>query len=408
VGKSQKAMKILMLGWELPPHNSGGLGTACYQLCKSLSKKNVDIEFMLPYNAEHDIDFMDVTAAHPQGVAEVMRSGIAYDSYKYILEDGTEEWLDIYQQQELFEHTVANLAEERQFDIVHAHDWLTFRAALRLKEMKNCPIILHVHSVESDRSGSQNGNPLVKEIEEVALHLADRVIAVSEHTKKAIMNDYGVPADKIEVVHNSIEPDDLVPLESDNVYRYLDMMRTQGYRVVVNIGRLTIQKGLPNLLRAAKEVIAKNPKTLFLIVGSGEQYYELIDLAADLGIGQNILFTDFQRGKNLRDAYAIGDLFVMPSVSEPFGLTPLEAIGYGTPALVSKQSGVSEILNNCLKIDYWDVDEMANQITVVMQNDALRDELFINAYREYQKLSWDSVSDKITRLYHAHHIGATA
>ena len=397
-----------MLGWELPPHNSGGLGTACYQLCKSLSKKNVDIEFMLPYNAEHDIDFMDVTAAHPQGVAEVMRSGIAYDSYKYILEDGTEEWLDIYQQQELFEHTVANLAEERQFDIVHAHDWLTFRAALRLKEMKNCPIILHVHSVESDRSGSQNGNPLVKEIEEVALHLADRVIAVSEHTKKAIMNDYGVPADKIEVVHNSIEPDDLVPLESDNVYRYLDMMRTQGYRVVVNIGRLTIQKGLPNLLRAAKEVIAKNPKTLFLIVGSGEQYYELIDLAADLGIGQNILFTDFQRGKNLRDAYAIGDLFVMPSVSEPFGLTPLEAIGYGTPALVSKQSGVSEILNNCLKIDYWDVDEMANQITVVMQNDALRDELFINAYREYQKLSWDSVSDKITRLYHAHHIGATA
>ena len=395
-------MKVLMLGWELPPHNSGGLGTACYQLCKSLSKKNVDIEFMLPYSADHGIDFMDVTAAHPQSVSEVLRSGIAYDSYKYILEDGTEEWLDIYQQQELFEQTVAELVKEREFDIVHAHDWLTFRAALRVKEAKNCPIILHVHSVESDRSGNKYGNPLVKEIEGISLHIADRIIAVSEHTKRAIIRDYGVPADKIEVVHNSIDPTELAPLDDQNIYRYLEMMRGQGYRVVVNVGRLTIQKGLPNLLHAAKEVIAHNPKTLFLIVGSGEQYYELVDLASSLGIGQNIIFTDFQRGKNWRDAYAIGDLFVMPSVSEPFGLTPLEAIGYGTPALVSKQSGVSEILNNCLKVDYWDIDEMANQITAVMQNDALRDELRNNAYREYERMSWHTVSDKVKDLYHAH------
>jgi len=395
-------MKVLMLGWELPPHNSGGLGTACYQLCKSLSKKNVDIEFMLPYSADHGIDFMDVTAAHPQSVSEVLRSGIAYDSYKYILEDGSEEWLDIYQQQELFEQTVAELVKEREFDIVHAHDWLTFRAALRVKEAKNCPIILHVHSVESDRSGSKYGNPLVKEIEGISLHIADRIIAVSEHTKRAIVRDYGVPADKIEVVHNSIDPTELAPLDDQNVYRYLEMMRGQGYRVVVNVGRLTIQKGLPNLLHAAKEVIAHNPKTLFLIVGSGEQYYELVDLASSLGIGQNIIFTDFQRGKNWRDAYAIGDLFVMPSVSEPFGLTPLEAIGYGSPALVSKQSGVSEILNNCLKVDYWDIDEMANQITAVMQNDALRDELRNNAYREYERMSWHTVSDKVKDLYHAH------
>lgn len=395
-----------MLGWELPPHNSGGLGIACYQLCKALSQKNVDIEFMLPYNADHGIDFMDVTAAHPQGVSEVMRSGIAYDSYKYILEDGSEEWLDIYQQQELFEHSVASLAEEREFDIVHAHDWLTFRAALRVKEQSNCPIILHVHSVESDRSGSKYGNPMVKEIEGISLHLADRVIAVSEHTKKSIIRDYGVPSDKIEVVHNSIEPSDMDPLEGDTVYRYLEMMRSKGYRVVVNIGRLTIQKGLPNLLRAAKEVVAKNPKTLFLIVGSGEQYYELVELAAELGIGENVLFTDFQRGKKWRDAYGIGDLFVMPSVSEPFGLTPLEAIGYGTPALVSKQSGVSEVLNNCLKVDYWDIDEMANQITAVMRNDALRDELLSNAQNEYQKLSWSNGSDKIASLYERHASGA--
>jgi glycogen(starch) synthase len=395
-------MKILMLGWELPPHNSGGLGIACYQLCKALSKKPLDIEFILPYQADHGIDFMDITAAYPQGVASVLRSGIAYDSYKYILEDGSEEWLSIHDQQTLYEHGVAQLVEQKEFDIVHAHDWLTFRAALRVKAMKNCPVIMHVHSVESDRAGKGKGNPMVCEIEEVALHMADRVIAISEHTKQAIMRDYGVPADKIEVVHNSIEASDMVPLEGDNAYRYLEMMKARGYRVVVNVGRLTIQKGLPNLLKAAKAVIDKAPKTLFLIVGSGEQYYELIELAAELGIGANVLFADFQRGKTWRDAFAIGDLFVMPSVSEPFGLTPLEAIGYGTPALVSKQSGVSEVLRNCLKVDFWDIDEMANAIAAVMQSDALRDELWQNAYREYEKMSWDSASDRIHQVYQAH------
>lgn len=394
-------MKVLMLGWELPPHNSGGLGIACYQLCKSLSKKDLSIEFVVPYQADHDIDFMDITAAQPQGVSEVIRSGIAYDSYKYVLEDGTEEYLDMYAQAQLYEHAVAKLVEETEFDIVHAHDWLTFRAALRAKEAKGCPVILHVHSVEADRAGGR-GNPLVHEIEDLALHAADKIIAVSEHTKKVIHREYHIPLSKIEVVHNSIEPADLVPLCADNSYRYLEAMKAQGYRVVVNIGRLTIQKGLPNLLRAAKKVVEHNPKTMFLIVGSGEQYYELLTLAAELGIGQNVLFTDFQRGKRWRDAYAVADLFVMPSVSEPFGLTPLEAIGYGTPALVTHQSGVSEVLTNCLKVDFWDIDEMANQITAVVRSDALRDTLHQNAFQEFQKMSWDNASHKIEKLYKDH------
>jgi glycosyltransferase involved in cell wall biosynthesis len=394
-------MKVLMLGWELPPHNSGGLGIACYQLCKALSKKDLDIEFVVPYRADHGIDFMEITAAHPQGVAEVIRSGIAYDSYKYILEDGTEEHLDIYAQAQLYEQAVAKLVEETEFDIVHAHDWLTFRAALRAKEAKGCPIILHVHSVESDRAGGR-GNPLVHEIEDIAMHAADKIIAVSEHTRQVIHREYHIPLSKIEVVHNSIEPDDLVPLDSNNSYRYLEELKSQGYRVVVNIGRLTVQKGLPNLLHAAKEVVKQNPKTMFLIVGSGEQYYELLSLSAELGIGKNVLFTDFQRGKKWRDAYAIADLFVMPSVSEPFGLTPLEAIGYGAPTLVTHQSGVSEILTNCLKVDFWDIKEMANQITAVVQNDALRDTLHENSYREYQRMSWANASHKVENLYKEH------
>lgn len=379
---------------------------ACFQLCKSLAKRSgIDIEFIVPYQANHDnIDFMKVTSATPQGIASVVRSGIAYDSYRYIREDGTEEWLNIYDQQALYEQAVASMVKDREFDIVHAHDWLTFRAAMRVREVRDVPVILHVHSVESDRSGVEHGgNPLVREIEGLSMLMADRVIAVSEHTKRCIVREYDIPADKIEVVHNSIEPADIELSAGDTTYQYLAAMKAQGYRVVVNVGRLTIQKGLPNLLRAAKDVVRHAPKTLFLIVGSGEQYYELIELAADLGIGKNILFTDFQRGKRWRDAFAIGDLFVMPSVSEPFGLTPLEAIGYGnTPALVTYQSGVSEVLLNCLKVDFWDIKEMANQIVAVMQNDPLRDTLIENARTEYAKLSWNKASEKIDNLYRRH------
>lgn len=401
----------MMLGWELPPYNSGGLGTACYQLCKALSKKDVDIEFIVPYEADHGIDFMKVTAATKQDVETFLLSGNAYDSeYYHLWEKVTKkniEALNLQDQVRLYEEAVASMVADKEYDVVHAHDWLTFKAALRLKASKKWPIILHVHSVESDRAGSKQGNPLVMELESISLHMADRVIAVSEHTKRCIHNDYGVPLDKIEVVHNSIDLADIEPLDADNSYKYVDFMKGLGYRVVVSVGRLTVQKGLPNLLLAARKVVENAPKTLFVIVGSGEQYYELIEQAAALGIGPNVLFTDFQRGKTWRDAFAIGDLFVMPSLSEPFGITPLESVSYGTPALISKQSGVGEVLRNCLKVDFWDIDEMANQIANVMQSDPLRDTLQQNALDELDNISWSNSGDKIMSLYAAH-AGATS
>lgn len=391
----------MMLGWELPPYNSGGLGVACYQLCKALSKKSIDIEFVLPYNHDHSVDFMKITAAHPQDVTAIKMSGIAYDSYKYTFADGREEYLNLHQQQALYEHAVGELAKYGTYDVIHAHDWLTFRAALKARQCIDIPLIVHVHSVERDRAGGNDGNPYVREIESMGLHMADKIIAVSEHTKQCIINDYGIPSSKIDVVHNSIDTEGLEPLDPTNAYHYLVAMKKQGYRVVSNIGRLTMQKNLPNLLHAAKEVVARAPKTIFLIVGSGEQYFELIELAAKLGISRNVILTGFQRGKNWRDAYAVSDVFVMPSVSEPFGLTPLEAISYGTPAIISKQSGVSEVINNCLKVDFWDVQEMANQITAVVQNDGLRDELHRNAYKEFEKLSWEESAHKLWEIYEA-------
>ena len=379
-----------MLGWELPPHNSGGLGQACFDLCKSLSNQNVDIEFILPYIGNHNIDFMKVTSAFRNTDLQKNVLHHAYDSINYTYSSI---------EHELFENTVDDLITGKTFDIVHAHDWLTFRAAIRIKERTNLPIILHVHSIESDRAGGQRGNEFVRDIEEYCLNLADKVIAVSEHTKQAIIREYSVPSENIEVVHNSINTDDIIPLSGVNSYRYIELMKEKGYKVAVNFGRLTIQKGLSNLIEAMHKVVAKHPKSLLLIIGSGEQYFDLIKLSADLGISNNVLFADFQRGKKLRDGIAIGDLFVMPSISEPFGLTALEAIGYGTPAMVSKQSGVSEIVKNMLKVDFWDIDEMANKIITSFENPELLDELLNKSRSEIKNISWDQSSMKIKNLY---------
>lgn len=389
-----------MLGWELPPHNSGGLGVACYQMCKALANKGVDIEFIVPYSTQHkNIDFMQVTPALNATAQEIHKSGIAYDSFKYTYPSGDTETVDLFAQVERYEQSVESVTELDSFDIIHAHDWLTFRAALRLKELSGKPLVAHFHATEFDRAGGQRGNPFVHEIEHMCLLLADKVVAVSEFTKDVLVKGYKIPADKIEVVHNSIDVDDSSYTADQNEYVYLEAMKQNDYRVVASIGRLTLQKGVSNLLLAAKEVVERAPKTLFLIVGAGEQYQELLHMSADLGIAKNVIFTDFQRGKRLRDAFAIADLFVLPSISEPFGLTPLEAIGYGTPVLVSKQSGVSEILRNCLKVDFWDIQEMANQITAVVQNDVLRDELHTQSYKEYLKLTWDTAADKLVGHY---------
>lgn len=392
-----------MLGWELPPHNSGGLGVACYQLCKALSNKGVDIEFVLPYTADHDIDFMKINAAHPQDVEAVLKAGIAYDSFKYVKKTGEVEWVDLFGQSAIYEKAVERIVKLAEFDVIHAHDWLTCRAALRAKEISGKPLIVHIHSIEADRAGVEHGgNPMVREIESMSMLLADKIVAVSNHTKKAIVREYNIPADKIDVIHNSFDVDSLLPESGSNAYAYLDRMKQSGYKVVASIGRLTMQKNLPNLLVSFKEVVERFPKALLLVVGSGEQYYELIGLSAQLGISRNVVFTDFQRGKKYRDAYSVADLFVMPSISEPFGLTPLEAIGYGTPALISRQSGVSEVINNCLKVDFWDTHEMANQIVNVLRSDALRDELHNNSLKEYQRLSWDLSADRLFEVYNRH------
>lgn len=383
-----------MLGWELPPHNSGGLGVACYKLCKALAGRGCQIDFVVPYNADHDIDFMNILPTSRITPSELAQLGGGYDSKKLTNQpDG------LQTVQEHYANKVQALVQTQSYDVIHAHDWLTYQAAIAAKQETSVPIVVHVHATEFDRSGEHYGNPLVHEIEQQGLLIADYIVAVSELTKNMIVREYGIPASKIQVVHNSVDLDDFKPAATQNVYNYLHHMKQYGYKVVVSTNRFTVQKGLTYFLRAAQLAVQKDPKLLFLLCGSGEQYHELIRMSAELGISQNVLFTGFIRGKALRDAYEIADMFVMPSVSEPFGISALEAVGYGDIALVSKQSGVCEIIRNMLTYDYWDVEKLAGYMLAVARHPGLHKTLQQNATQEFAGQSWAHVAQRLHLFY---------
>lgn len=399
-------MKVLMLGWELPPHHAGGMGIVCYQMCKGLSASGVAIEFILPYTAAFDIDFMTITHAHEQSVEEVKFAGGVYDT-KYFSQHRVSvgsEHLDLRQQHDLYAHNVARLVEFKEFDIIHAHDWLTFKAGVLAKRATGKPLIAHVHATQFDQSAGNKGNPEVREIEYMGLMEADQIFAVSQHTKNVIVREYGIPADKIHVVHNSMEVTETSVDDTDNLHAYLKVMKNQGYKIVVNAGRKTIQKGLTHLLDAAALVVEKDPKVLFVLAGGGEQENELVELAAHYHISRNVIFIGWMNGtgKPWRDTFRIADIFIMPSVSEPFGIAALEAIGYGAPVIVSKQSGVGEVLQNCFKVDFWDKAQMADMILSLANNTSLARTMWENSYSEYANMSWDkSVSVMKHRYHHA-------
>ncbi len=407
-------MKVLMLGWELPPHHTGGMGVACFQLCRSLAEQGADIEYILPFEAQFPYDFMKITAANPGKPESVLTSGGVYDTMRYNPQgtNVSSEFPSLHEQVRRYESGVTELVKLGEFDIIHAHDWLTFRAALAAKLITGKPLIVHIHATEYDRSAGGTGNPLVREIEYAGLMMADQVVAVSDAVKQTIVREYNIPPAKIQVAHNSFEIDRDAVIETESTYRYLSSMKEQGYRVVANAGRLTIQKGLYYFLKAAREVVAKEPKVLFLIAGGGEQLHELLALSAELGIAEHVIFTGYLNGtgKAWRDAFRVADIFVMPSVSEPFGIAPLEAIAYGTPSIVSKQSGVSEIMNNFLKVDFWDVGKMADMICAAVRYPALREELRTSASNEFERLSWKPSATKLMNIYaqHSQALGAVA
>lgn len=399
-------MKILMLGWELPPHNSGGLGVACLNMARALAKAGVDIDFVVPYSAEHPgIDFMKILPATKLDPIHRYGGG-AYSSIKLLekLIPNTSSGaptLSIRDVQKTYCDFVKEYLKKHHPDLVHAHDWLTYEAGIIAKKEHQTPLIAHVHATEFDRAGMHTGNPLIHEIEHEGLMLADRIIAVSEATKRIVHEKYDIPLNKIDVVYNSLDENyEKTPYAFDHrAYNYAKSLKEEGYTVVSTVGRFTIQKGLPNLMRSARLAIAKNPKLLFVFAGDGEEKNELINLSAELGISKNVIFTGFIRGQKLRDIYSLSDIFVMSSVSEPFGLTALEAAHHGDALILTHQSGVSEIIWSALKYDFWDEQKLADEILAIAGSPALSQTLRDNVMQEYRQISWDKVAKKCLRIY---------
>ncbi len=382
-----------MLGWELPPHNSGGLGVACYQLSKALADYGVQIDFVLPATEQpHEgVDFMNVMQ-----VKATTKSHRDVYKLSYANKDITAIQTIQADYKKFVEHY---LEENGAPHIIHSHDWLTLEAGVHAKNLCGAPLIAHVHATEFDRSGGGHGNPFIHEIEQHGLMMADRVIAVSEYTKQLIVKTYHIPADKIDVVHNGIALDELTPAEQVS-YRYLDMLKSEGTAIVASVGRLTLQKGLMQFLEAAAKAYYRYNRLAFVVAGSGEQRDELIAKAAELGIAEQVIFTGFVRGAAWRQLYEVADMFVMSSISEPFGITALEAAAHGTPVIMTKQSGVAEVLTHSFKYDYWDTDRLADIMVNVASSKKLREAMTTNAAVQLQSLSWKQMAERCLNVYH--------
>lgn len=297
---------------------------------------------------------------------------------------------DLFGDAQRFAGLVAALGVHERFDVIHAHDWLTYPAGLALRALTGKPLIAHIHATEFDRSG-EHIHRGVYEIERAGLTGADRVIAVSRLTKSIVHRRYGVPENRIEVVYNGVDQSSVQPRQGMAIER--------DEKIVLFLGRITMQKGPEYFIKAASRVLEKVERVKFVVAGSGDLAIRMIEEAAGAGIGHKVLFTGFLRGRDVDRVYRMADCYVMPSVSEPFGIAPLEAMRNDVPVIVSKQSGVSEVLTHCLKVDFWDTDEMANKIVAVLRYPPLSQTLREHGRFELRALNWDGAAEKCVKAY---------
>jgi glycosyltransferase involved in cell wall biosynthesis len=404
-----------MFGWEFPPFNSGGLGTACFGLTKALTQQEVDVIFVLPrkidINSSIKILFAD-DGVHKRGsrlklkpVNALLSPYLNNDTYLHELDsfsmhNGEPVVYGRNLLEEVMRYGLAakHIALEEEFDVIHAHDWLSFPAGIAAKEVSGKPLIVHVHATEFDRTGG-NINQVIYEIEKEGMKKADAVITVSGYTKNVVIERYGINPDKIHVVHNGIEVDDYQAPASSELEDSILRLKRAGKKIVLFVGRITLQKGPDYFVKSAAKVLQYEPETIFVVAGSGDMEHQMIQDAANAGISDKIIFAGFLRGEELNQVYRSADLFVMPSVSEPFGLTALESVANGTPVLVSKQSGVSEAMSAALKVDFWDTDEMANKILAVLRYSALQHTLEENGAEEIKKINWKKAASRCIDLY---------
>lgn len=401
-------MRVLMFGWEFPPHSSGGLGTACAGLTRGLCNLGADVTFVIPtsnkdISSSHvnlviadrvfpknlTISFVDSLLAAYMDV-KAYQGAIDLKAMRRAKQGSGVYGADLFQEVYRYSEKAKLIALSDKFDVIHCHDWMTYPAGIKAKRLVNKPLVLHIHATEFDRTGD-NPNQVIYNMEREGFMEADMILAVSNFTKERVIKHYGVDPCKVEVVHNAVE------FNQDSCKHTAGGSNRE--KTVLFLGRITIQKGPEYFLYAAKKVLEHERKVNFVVAGSGDMEDFMKSKAAELGISGRVRFTGFLRGKMIDEAYRKADLYVMPSISEPFGITPLESMRNGTPVLISKQSGVSEVIDHCLKVDFWDIEQMANKIIAVLRYPELYSELKDKGSHEVLKFSWDEPASKCVSAY---------
>ena len=409
-------MKVLTFGWDFPPSRNGGLGVACLGLTRELLQDGVEVIFVLPKRQEvvgdsrfifadsefkvrmketypnSDIQIREVTSnLKPYQSAESLVHFIeGYDEYGNPIISSRTVADEIHR----FAHQASLIAQVEDFDIIHAHDWSSFLAGVAAKTASGKPLILHVHATSFDQAGGDNVDPKVFGIEKEGFAQADKIVTVSAFTRDILINKHGVNPDKIEVIHNGCDTFDPVKHEPT-----LNGLKEAGKKIVLYHGRITIQKGVDHFINAARKVIDTDPNVVFVISGWGDMLRQITEQVGRLGLSKHVIFAGALWEEERDRMYQSADLVVMPSVSEPFGLVPLEALQHGTASLVTHQSGVAEVLTHVLKVDFWDVDEMANKILSALRYPVMRKQM-VNEGRQFlPNIGWNKASKKVTRLY---------
>ena len=425
-------MRVLMFGWEFPPHIAGGLGTACYGIVKGLAHNGVQTMFVMPSaSGDEDRSAADIINASevPVEVSSTMNVDDFLDKVQFVhIGTNMVPYLDPAEFHSLVEEDRkrqvrdfsihygqtykfsgkygSNLMEEvaryamvggtiamthkGEFDVIHAHDWLTYMAGIAAKRLSGKPLVVHVHATSFDRSSDNNIDTRVYDIEKRGMEAADRVITVSDLTRNIVITKYGIDPSKVVTVHNAVDFSGRSEIQVE---------RGVKEKVVTFLGRITFQKGPEYFIEAAAKVLKKCNNVRFVMAGSGDMMNRSIRQVARLGISDRFHFTGFLRGAEVQKMFALSDVYVMPSVSEPFGISPLEAMRSGVPSVISRQSGAAEVLKYAFKVDFWDVDAMADEIYALLQYPALADFASKYGYDEVNTLKWNNAAAKIKSVY---------
>ncbi len=394
-------MRVLTFGWDYPPMKNGGLGVACHGLTEELLELGLDIVFVLPRSQPIIGNQKFIFANKNPKTLHVFASPLlpyqhAQSFIEYFTSDGKRVRFSTRIIDEVYRYAVAayDIALNEQFDLIHAHDWTSYLAGVAAKLATGKPLVLHVHATSFDQAGSDNVDSEIYAIERASFEYADSVVAISNYTKGIVCQKYNINPDKVTVVHNGIKPQTPATLPA-----VLHELKAQGKKIVFYNGRITIQKGVDYFVRAARKVVDHDPRVVFVISGWGDMEHQIMHLVGSLGLSQNVIFAGALWDEERDRMYQAADLLVMPSVSEPFGLVPLEAMQHGTPVLISKQSGVAEVLTHALKVDFWDIDEMANKIIAALRYPVMNAQLVREGRYELLRLTWKRAADKVVTLY---------